>query len=155
RRAVGDRRIQRRHARTRRHVRTNRGQVTRMSATAPALKLTGASKRFGGVQALDNVDLIVKTGEVQALLGENGSGKSTLVKILTGYHAPDHGAQLELWGQPVGLPITGAQEHGIAVIHQDLGLVESMSVFENLGITLGYGARTLMPIHLRAERRLC
>jgi ribose transport system ATP-binding protein len=127
-----------------------------MSTTAPpALRLSAASKRFGGVQALDDVDLTVNVGEVQALLGENGSGKSTLVKILAGYHAPEQGARLELWGEEIDLPITAPQEHGVAVIHQDLGLVESMSVFENFGITSGYDAKVLMPINMKAERGVC
>jgi ribose transport system ATP-binding protein len=125
-----------------------------MSPT-PALSIHGASKHFGGVTALDHVEFSAYPGEVQALLGQNGSGKSTLVKLITGYHAPDPGAQLQLWGRPVNLPITAAHEHGIAVIHQDLGLVESMTVLENLGITSGYRTRLLSPISFTSERRLC
>jgi ribose transport system ATP-binding protein len=126
-----------------------------LSASAtPVLRLTNASKRFGGVQALDGVDLELAGGEVHALLGQNGSGKSTLVKILAGFHTPEDGARLELWGAPVDFPLVSAQQHGIAVIHQDLGLVDSMTVLENLGVTSSYGTRALFPVKERAERRI-
>lgn len=126
-----------------------------MIERAPALSLKRASKHFGGLQALGNVDFSVEPGEIHALLGQNGSGKSTLVKIITGVYAPDPGALLELWGKPIELPIAAAHEHGIAVIHQDLGLVERMTVLENLGITSGYGTRAVMPIAGRRERNRC
>ena len=92
---------------------------------------------------------------MHALLGQNGSGKSTLVKILTGVYAPDPGARLEIWDGPTDMPLAAPHLHGIAVIHQDLGLVDRMTVFENLGITSGYGTRTLMPIANRRERARC
>jgi ribose transport system ATP-binding protein len=124
-------------------------------AEVPAMRLRGASKRFRGVHALEDVDLDIAQGEVHALLGQNGSGKSTLIKILGGVHAPEHGETLELWGKPVSLPIGAAREHGIAVIHQDLGLAEQMSVWENLGITSGYDVPSLLPIRRGQERRRC
>jgi len=126
-----------------------------MIEAPPALALTGASKHFGGLRALDRVDFVVNQGEIHALLGQNGSGKSTLVKIVTGVHVPDAGARLELWGKPADLPMAAAHDHGIAVIHQDLGLVERMTVVENLGITSGYGTRALLPIPRRRERETC
>ncbi|MHB8614016.1 MAG: sugar ABC transporter ATP-binding protein [Candidatus Dormibacteraceae bacterium] len=126
-----------------------------MIEAGPALALTGVSKHFGGLQALNRVDFVVNQGEIHALLGQNGSGKSTLVKIITGVHAPDAGARLELWGKPAELPMAAAHRHGIAVIHQDLGLVDRMTVVENLGITSGYGTRTLLPIARRRERERC
>lgn len=119
------------------------------------LLLTAVSKRFAGLQALDKVNFAVAAGEVHALLGQNGSGKSTLVKIMTGVHAPDPGATMELWGRPVNLPLIAPHEHGIAVIHQDLGLVEHMTVLENIGISLGFGVRALAPISFRRERAVC
>jgi ribose transport system ATP-binding protein len=122
--------------------------------STPVLRLTNASKRFGGVHALDDVELELASGEVHALLGQNGSGKSTLVKILAGFHAPEDGARLELWGEPVDFPLVSAQQHGIAVIHQDLGLVDSMTVLENFGVTSSYGTRALLPVRERAERSL-
>ncbi|MGH3273907.1 MAG: ATP-binding cassette domain-containing protein, partial [Streptosporangiaceae bacterium] len=126
-----------------------------MTEPATGLALTGVSKHFGGLTALDNVDFSVRAGEVHALLGQNGSGKSTLVKIISGFYSPDPGARLELWGRPADLPLTAAHEHGIAVIHQDLALVERMTVLENMGITSGYGTRLLAPIARRRERGRC
>ena len=74
----------------------------------PVLSVRGLSKSFGGAQALRDVDLTVRPGEVHGLLGENGSGKSTLIKILAGYHAPDDGA-LEVSGESVKLPLVPGQ----------------------------------------------
>src|ERR1700692_3409523 len=66
---------------------------------APILKMTGISKRFPGVVALEDVDLEVGGAEIHALLGENGAGKSTLLKILSGAHSADAGT-IELFGEP-------------------------------------------------------
>lgn len=118
------------------------------------LELTDIRKHFGGVAALRGVDFSARGGEVHALLGQNGSGKSTLVKILTGIHDPEPGAALRIWGKDVGMPLTAAHEHGIAVIHQDLGLVESMTVLENMGVAAGYGSRLLSPFSMARERRI-
>ena len=76
-----------------------------MAATAartPLLELSGISKRFGGVQALNDMRLAAHAGEVVALVGENGAGKSTLVKILTGIHRPDAG-EIRLAGERLEL----------------------------------------------------
>lgn len=118
------------------------------------LELTDVRKQFGGVAALGGVDFSARGGEVHALLGQNGSGKSTLVKILTGIHTPEPGARLRIWGADVAMPITAAHEHGIAVIHQDLGLVESMTVLENMGVASGYGAGLFSPFSMGRERRI-
>jgi ribose transport system ATP-binding protein len=98
------------------------------------LDLRRASKTFGTVRVLRDVDLETRGGEVRALLGQNGSGKSTLIKILAGYHAPDPGTTLRVGGEEISFPITGdtAGGHGISFVHQDLGLIESMSIVENL-----------------------
>jgi ribose transport system ATP-binding protein len=98
-----------------------------------ALEARNFSKGFGGVRALDNATLIVAPGEVHGLLGANGSGKSTLIKILAGYHAPDAGT-LTVGGQPVPLPVTLRQRRsvGMEFVHQDLALVSSLTVAENL-----------------------
>lgn len=122
--------------------------------TDVGLELTNLRKQFGGVAALGGVDFSARGGEVHALLGQNGSGKSTLVKILTGIYDPEPGARLRIWGQDVGMPITAAHEHGIAVIHQDLGLVESMTVLENMGVASGYGTGLLAPFSMAKERRI-
>jgi ribose transport system ATP-binding protein len=99
----------------------------------PALALRGLSKSFGGEQALDDVTFVLRPGEIHGLVGENGSGKSTLIKILAGYHAPDAG-ELEVHGEPVSLPLVPGQfrDLGLEFVHQDLGLVPSLTVAENL-----------------------
>lgn len=100
----------------------------------PALSITGLSKRFGGALALDNVALTVRRGEVHGLLGSNGSGKSTLIKVLSGFHTPEPGAEVRLFDRPVPLPVPGARarEMGLAFVHQNLGLIPSLTVTENL-----------------------
>ncbi|GAA4491803.1 sugar ABC transporter ATP-binding protein [Rhodococcus olei] len=95
--------------------------------------LKRVSKRFGGLMALKSVDLSIRRGEVHALLGHNGSGKSTLVKILAGYHRPEHGAEAFVDGMPLDLGSgVAARKAGLRFIHQDLGLIPEMSVVENL-----------------------
>jgi rhamnose transport system ATP-binding protein len=99
---------------------------------APALQLSGVSKRFGAVQALDGVDLELADGRVHALVGENGAGKSTLVKIIAGVHQPDAGS-LRLGGLDVQLRgPADARAHGIAVIHQEPSLFPDLDVAENV-----------------------
>ncbi|MCZ6604583.1 MAG: sugar ABC transporter ATP-binding protein [Alphaproteobacteria bacterium] len=94
------------------------------------------SKMFGGAHALDQVDLTVLPGEVHGLLGQNGSGKSTLIKVLAGVHDPEPGASLEIYGHPVKLPLSAGEYRrlGLAFVHQNLGLVPSLSVLENLRV---------------------
>ncbi len=89
-------------------------------------------KRFPGVLALDDVDLVLNPGEVHALLGENGAGKSTLIKILTGA-LPRDGGEVLLEGRPVDLGSTGeAQALGISTVYQEVNLIPAMSVTKNL-----------------------
>jgi len=99
-----------------------------------ALRLVNWSKRFGGSLALDNVSLSVRRAEVHGLLGSNGSGKSTLIKILAGFHTPEQGAKLSLYGRDMPLPLKASQlrEHGLSFVHQHLGLVPTLTVTENL-----------------------
>jgi ribose transport system ATP-binding protein len=109
--------------------------VTSPSAApaVPRVQLTGVSKQFGGAQALKDASVEVGRGEVHGLLGENGSGKSTLIKALAGYHTPDAG-QLVVDGSPVRMPATAGQlkDLGISFVHQDLGLIDSVTVTENV-----------------------
>jgi ribose transport system ATP-binding protein len=124
------------------------------AAAAPVVDLRGLSKRFGGALALDDVALTVEQGEVHGLLGENGSGKSTLIKVLAGFHAPEPGAQLRVNGRDVQLPLAPRQFRalGFSFVHQDLGLINDLTVLENLRIgTLA----TSSSVHIRwgAERR--
>ena len=120
----------------------------------PRLELRHLSKSFGGTRALDDVDLSVLPGEVHGLLGENGSGKSTLIKILAGFHDPDSG-ELLVNGSDVGLPLAPGRfrELGMSFVHQDLGLVESLSVLENLLVAELASSRSRWRIAWRAERR--
>jgi rhamnose transport system ATP-binding protein len=98
----------------------------------PIVELVGISKRFGAVQALQNVDLSLFPGEVHALVGENGAGKSTLVKILAGIHRPDAGL-VKVGGGVVELRSpTQAQDLGIAVVQQEPMLFPDLDVAENV-----------------------
>lgn len=117
-----------------------------------ALEVRSVSKRFGGVHALVDVDLQLRRGEILGLVGENGSGKSTLVKVLSGYHTPERGAAGAVFGRPLSFPVNNPGELGIAVIHQDLALVDEMTVVENLGVSSGYAASGLRPVRWRRER---
>ncbi len=98
----------------------------------PLLELLNISKAFSGVQALRQVSLSLRAGEVLALVGENGAGKSTLLKILAGVQPADEG-EIRIDGQPVriGNP-HAAQKLGIAMIHQELQQVPELTVAQNL-----------------------
>jgi len=96
------------------------------------LEMTGISKAFPGVQALSNVDLKARRGEVHCLVGENGAGKSTLIKILSGAYQKDAGT-IRLRGREVDeLNPHLARELGISVIYQELELIPHLSVAENI-----------------------
>jgi ribose transport system ATP-binding protein len=100
--------------------------------SAPLVRVIGITKSFGGVRALRGVNLEVSPGEVHALLGENGAGKSTLIKILSGVHHYDSGA-IEIAGRQIAFDTPAkSRDAGIAVVYQDLSLVESLSVGDNL-----------------------
>jgi ribose transport system ATP-binding protein len=103
-----------------------------MAPEPPLLSMSGITKSFPGVRALDGVDLDVQAGEVHCLLGQNGAGKSTLIKVLAGAHQPDTGT-IRWRGEAVTLrsPIA-AMRLGIATIYQELDLVEHLSVAENV-----------------------
>lgn len=117
---------------------------------ADFLELRRISKRFGGVQALDGVDLAIAAGEVHCLVGENGSGKSTLIKIVSGVQPPDPGGEIVVAGQAHAAltPIQSAQL-GIEVIYQDLALFPNLTVAENIAV-----ARHLGRPHLVRRARL-
>ena len=128
-------------------------QVDDAVASAPALTVRGATKRFGAVLALDHVDLDVHRGEVLAILGDNGAGKSTLIKCISGVHRLDEG-EIEMDGQPTTIHSPAeARALGIETVYQDLAL------FDNLGPAANfYAGRELagprwLPVWLRVLDR--
>ncbi|MCX4759935.1 sugar ABC transporter ATP-binding protein [Streptomyces sp. NBC_01275] len=120
------------------------------SAAEPLVSIRGLGKRFGGTLALDGVDLDVHAGSVLALLGPNGAGKSTLIKVLAGVHRADAG-HVTVDGHPLG---SRAASRAMSFIHQDLGLVEWMTVAENIALGTGYPRRTGL-ISWRRTRERC
>ena len=106
------------------------------AGSPPALSVVNIGKTFGGARALKGISFDVLPGEVHGLLGQNGSGKSTFVKILSGFHAPDPGGSIDVFGRPLELPMRAGRfrDFGIAFVHQHLGLVPSLSVLENLRV---------------------
>ena len=121
------------------------------------LELRGVRKEFPGVKALDAVDFTVRAGEIHALLGENGAGKSTLIKVLTGVHPADAG-EFRLGGRAIRPHSPKeAEELGISTVYQEVNLVPSLSVAEN--ITLGrqpgrFGFLNWRAIRKRAKEAL-
>ena len=124
-----------------------------MTDPIPFLRLSGLSKRFGGVLALDGIDWDVRPGEVHCLVGENGCGKSTLIKAVAGVHAPTAGT-IAIEGQPV-LPLTPSRARtlGIQVIFQDLSLFPNLSVAENIAVE-DHLAGLLRPVRTGRMRAL-
>ena len=103
-----------------------------VNSTEPYLRVDAVSKTFGSIRALDRADFEVGHGEVMALVGENGAGKSTLVKILAGMYPPDEG-RIRLGGNDVQFGGSTQSEHaGIAVVQQELSLVPSLSIADNV-----------------------
>ncbi|WP_156760087.1 sugar ABC transporter ATP-binding protein [Microbacterium karelineae] len=103
-----------------------------------ALEVSGIVKTFDGVQALRGVDLEIAPGEIHALLGENGAGKSTLIKVITGLHRQDEGT-VSIGGERVAFAsVRAANDAGVVALYQELSIIPSMSVAEN--IVLGEGA---------------
>jgi ribose transport system ATP-binding protein len=107
----------------------------------PLLSFENVTKRFGGTTALRDVSLHLNAGEILALLGENGAGKSTLIKSLAGIHTPDEG-RIRFKGEDYRhKPPKPNEKQKVAFIHQDLGLVEWMTVAENVGLAQGFSRR--------------
>ncbi len=107
-----------------------------MTAPAPiAVRMTGISKSFGGIRALDNVDFEVRAGEVHALLGGNGAGKSTILKVLNGVHVLEEG-KIEVGGQPLTTHSPEASRAaGIAMNFQEMSLIPTLTVAQNIFLT--------------------
>ncbi|HUA05544.1 MAG TPA: sugar ABC transporter ATP-binding protein [Solirubrobacteraceae bacterium] len=118
----------------------------------PLLRVSGLSKTFPGLKALDDVSFTVGAGEIVAVVGHNGSGKSTLVKILAGVYQPDPGATIEV-RDASGQPLTDdAARQGLHFIHQELGLINMLSTVENMGLGRSVRGRGLRPIRTADER---
>lgn len=122
----------------------------RSAAPSPLLAARGITVRYPAVLALREVDFTVRAGEVHALMGENGAGKSTLTRVIAGLVQPTAGA-LEVGGRVVQLAgARSAAAHGISAVHQELDLIPTMSVADN--ICLGRFARRVGLIDARASR---
>jgi general nucleoside transport system ATP-binding protein len=103
-----------------------------VSGAAPAVRLTAIDKHFGAVHANRGASLVVRDGEIHALVGENGAGKSTLMKILSGMMSPDHGS-IEVGGRDVtGWTTAEAIGAGVGMVHQHFMLVPTLTVAENV-----------------------
>lgn len=103
-----------------------------MSKKIPMLKMEGVSKIFPGVKALDNVHIEAYGGEVTALMGENGAGKSTLMKILSGVYQKDEG-KIFIDGEEAKIKgIKSAEEYGVTIIHQEMSVINNLTVAENI-----------------------
>jgi ribose transport system ATP-binding protein len=104
----------------------------------PRLEVRNVSKTFAGRTVIAGIDLTVHPGEMHGLVGQNGSGKSTLAKVISGYHAPDRGAEVVVDGEPLRLPIRPKElrAHAVSIVYQDLGLIEDATVVENVRIAL-------------------
>ncbi len=119
-----------------------------------ALSVDDLSMTFPGTRALDRVSLGVQTGEIHGLVGHNGSGKSTLIKILAGQYVPDGGSAVRIGGEPLQWASPAHSEGlGLRVVHQNLGLVPTMSVTENMLIGSGYDTGFAGRILWRKEHR--
>jgi D-xylose transport system ATP-binding protein len=125
----------------------------RTEQRTPALALSGASKRFGAVIALDGISIDVHHGEVLALLGDNGAGKSTLIKCLSGVHRLDHGS-IEMDGTPVSIHApSDARALGIETVYQDLALFDNLRPTDNFYAGRELAGPSWAPRSLRILKR--
>jgi ribose transport system ATP-binding protein len=116
---------------------------------APWVSVRGLSKTFGSAQVLHEVDFEARAGEIHGLVGQNGSGKSTLIKVLSGVHAADAGSVVEVNGTRLSNPVRPKElrRHGLAFVHQDLGLVDECTVLENIRL----GQFAVRPVSRRID----
>ncbi|MGO4832684.1 sugar ABC transporter ATP-binding protein, partial [Rhizobiaceae sp. 2RAB30] len=123
-----------------------------MEGTAPFFRMEGISKRYGGVRALENADLSVRSGAIHAVLGENGAGKSTLIKIMSGVVAPDEGQMMLDGAQVEFASPAAANDAGIVCVFQELSLVPELTVADN--IIISNPPTRFGMIDRRAQRRM-
>ncbi|CAJ1002502.1 Heme ABC transporter ATP-binding protein [Brevibacillus aydinogluensis] len=122
-----------------------------MNSVQTVVEMRGITKRFPGIVANDNINLVVKKGEIHALLGENGAGKSTLMNILFGLYQPDEG-EILINGKPVNITSPNvANDLGIGMVHQHFMLVETFTVTEN--IVLGNEPKNGLKIDIRRAEK--
>jgi simple sugar transport system ATP-binding protein len=115
-----------------RRFRSNRGLAAVTADLPPTLSLRGVHKTFGGVTAIEEINLDVRAGEIVALVGDNGAGKSTLIKIVAGVQPATRG-EIRVDGEPADLKTPAdSQDRGIQVVYQDLALAERQPVYMNL-----------------------
>ena len=118
---------------------------------APLVEMRGITVQFPGVLALDNVDFLLRAGEVHAVMGENGAGKSTLIKALTGVYSIDRGTITVAGEERVFSSTADAQSAGISTVYQEVNLCANLSVGEN--VMLGHEPRSLRGIDWKATHR--
>jgi ABC-type sugar transport system ATPase subunit len=119
----------------------------------PALAVHNASKRFGAVLALDQVEVEVHHGEVLAVLGDNGAGKSTLIKCISGVHRLDQGS-IEVDGIPLTMTSPAlARAAGIETVYQDLALFDNLDTAANFYAGRELGIPSWLPLGMRWLRR--
>ena len=124
--------------------------------SVPVLDIRNLSKTYPGQVALAEASFQVMPGEVHALIGQNGSGKSTLIKTIAGYVKADHGSQTFMNGNAIDLwHPTQQQRSRIRIVHQDLGLVPTLSAIENLALGRGFDTDRSGRIRWRRETRRC
>ncbi len=118
----------------------------------PLVAVRGLRKRYGGIVAVDGMNLTVRHGDVHAVVGENGAGKSTLMKVLAGVVSPDAG-EIEFDGVPVAItsPVV-ARQHGVGIVFQELSLLPQRSVLANLFVNREPLRRGLISIRAMEER---
>jgi ribose transport system ATP-binding protein len=120
------------------------------------LTIEGLSKTFAGQRALDDVSTAFPAGEITALLGHNGSGKSTLIKILAGFYEPDEERKISVFDQELTVPISPKEAHeaGLRFMHQDLALIDDLTIADNFAFVDHFRTPTeLGPISKRREHR--
>jgi ribose transport system ATP-binding protein len=105
-----------------------------MEVQSPVLSIKEVSKSFSGVQVLNDIRLDLYPGEVHCLIGENGAGKSTLIKIISGAYQPDGGTITYLGNTLKNIAPRWARENGINTIYQEIDLIPSLSVAENISL---------------------
>ncbi len=117
------------------------------------ITIRNLSKSFGGVTVLEGINLEIGAGEIHALVGANGSGKSTIVKSLSGYHDSVDSGDVTIHGEKFALPLraSAVEAEHIRFVHQDLGLVEQMSLVDNVCLYAGYACGRLGRIRPRAS----